>query len=75
MNYRNKDKPGALTQPDTWGKIHRVWKKERLPECGGSANKMGVLIGTFYLNGSPETPRGVLQCEGIMLQNDTLLIL
>ena len=36
---------------------------------------MGVIIYSFNVNISPKMSHGVLEYDGVMLQNDTLMIL
>ena len=54
---------------------YRVQQKEGLLECGWWGNSMGVVTDSSNLNISPEMSYGVLECDIVMLQNYTLMIL
>ena len=50
-------------------------RKACLLEGGREGNNLGVIIYSFNVNISPMTSCGVLECDIVILENYTLLIL
>ena len=53
----------------------RVWQKEGRLERGWECNNTGIMIYSCNVNISPKTSDGVVECDIVMLQSDTLKIL